>query len=145
MAKPKINWDDLLVDYASGMKFSELATKYKISRQAIYQYFERNAISRKLEPNISEISRIAIDDRYSKMHVLYSQLADIQNAVEECSANLKRSQFQMMALFRHMETLREALSDIHDTHIRKTIADLRSDLRGDIKPTVLDDDPDGTT
>lgn len=145
MAKPKINWDDLLVDYAAGMKIAELARKYKITRDSIYKYFRRNAISRKLEPNISEISRIAIDDRYSKMHVLYSQLADIQNAVEECSANLKRSQFQMMALFRHMETLREALSDIHDTHIRKTIADLRSDLRGDIKPTVLDDDPDGTT
>lgn len=145
MAKPKINWDDLIIDYSSGMKISELSAKYKISRQAIYQYFERNAIARAVDINISEISRISLDDRYSKMHVLYSQLADIQNAVEECSANLKRSQFQMMALFRHMETLREALSDIHDTHIRKTIADLRSDLRGDIKPTVLDDDPNGTT
>lgn len=140
MAKPKINWDELVTDYAAGLSISELSRKYNVTRKAIYSYFSRNAINRGLEPNLSEISRIASDDRLSKMHVLYSSLQEIQNAVEECSANLKRSQFQMMALFRHMEALREALTDIHDAHIRKTIADLRSDLRGDFKPTVLDDD-----
>lgn len=145
MAKPKVNWDDVLTDYAAGMGVSELAKKYNLNRSSIYRYFERNAISRALEPNISEISRIAINDRFSKMHVLYSSLQDIQNSVEECSANLKRSQIQMMALFRYMEDLREALTDIHDAHIRKTIADLRADLRGDFKPTVPDDDPDGKT
>lgn len=145
MAKPKINWADLLDDYAGGMGVSELSRKYKISRSAIYKHFEEKAINKPLDPNLTEISRIAIDDRLSRMHVLYSSLQDIQNAVEECSANLRRSQFQMMALFRHMESLREALSDIHDQHIKKTIADLRSDLRGDIKPAVENDDPDRET
>ena len=145
MAKPKVNWADLLDDYAGGMGVTELSRKYEISRDAIYKHIRRKAIVKPLDPNLTEISRIAIDDRLSKMHVLYSSLQDIQNAVEECSANLRRSQFQMMALFRHMETLREALSDIHDQHIKKTIADLRSDLRGDIKPPVENNDPDRET
>lgn len=145
MAK-QINWEELLLDYATGMSVTELASKYDCTRRAIYYYFQKNAIERSLENKLPEISRIAIDDRFSRMHVLYSALQDIQNAVEECNQNLKRSQFQMQALFRHMETLREAMTDIHDTHMKKTITELREQLRGDpLIKKVLDNDPDGTS
>lgn len=142
----KVDWESLLLDYAHGMSVTDLAAKYDCSRQAIYKYFEKQAIKRTFEPNLPEISRIAIDDRFAKMHVLYSTLQDIQNSVEECNQNLRRSQFQMQSLFRHMEDLRIALSDIHDTHMRTTIAELREQLRGDpIFKKVLDNeyDPDG--
>lgn len=139
----KVDWDSLLLDYAHGMSVTDLASKYECSRQAIYKYFERNATKRTFEPNLPEISRIAIDDRFAKMHVLYSALQDIQNSVEECTQNLRRSQFQMQSLFRHMEDLRISLTDIHDTHMRKTIAELKEQLRGEpLIKKVLDDDYD---
>lgn len=145
----KVDWDNLLLDYAHGMSITDLASKYDCSRQAIYKYFEKQAISRKFDSHLPEISRIAIDDRFAKMHVLYSSLQDIQNSVEECNANLKRSQFQLHALFRHMEDLKESLADIHETHMRKTIAELKDQLRGDpclIKKVLEDEyDPDGTS
>lgn len=139
----RVDWDNLVIDYAHGASITELASKYECSRQAIYKYFERNAVKRTFSPNLPEISRIAIDDRFAKMHVLYSTLQDIQNSVEECSQNLRRSQFQMQSLFRHMEDLRIALTDIHDTHMRKTITELRQQLRGDpLIKKVLDHDYD---
>ena len=139
----KVDWDSLVLDYAHGAGVTDLAKKYDCSRQAIYKYFQKSAIKQTFKPNLPEISQITIDDRFAKMHHLYSALQDIQNAVEECSSGLRKSQFQMQALFRHMEELRESLKDIHETNMRKTIADLREQLRQGAHKVLQDDNNAG--
>lgn len=125
----KISWEELIQDYSDGATITDLSRKYDCSRQAIYKRFHQYGIQQANRQQRTMLGQIAIDDRFTRMHVAYEALNNIQNAVEDCSVNLKRTQFQMQALFRHMQDLKETFTDIHETHLSTTIKELRNELR----------------
>lgn len=111
----------VIEEFANGATVTELAKKYKVSRDTIYNIFRKDGIDKYL----NETDRESYITRVENMKEVIVTLKSVRLLLEDSHRELRQRNLQYHFMLKHLTECEVVLKDFEKNHRRLTIEELK--------------------